>query len=138
MTAVLESTLDVTPTPLSVRIDAREQFAKSAIDGIGRAARHLGHTTHVVLTLEDGRAMMKSAAIRRLMEIENPETKKVHSASSAEKVVELDEEYAAYRAKQADAEVSRIEAQGAYDAAVLNARFELARFMAAVTGDSGQ
>lgn len=48
------------------------------------------------MELEATRGLVKSEAIRRIMEQENPDTGKPHSASSAEKIVESDSAYAAH------------------------------------------
>lgn len=45
---------------------------------------------------EARRAIEKDAAIRRIMETNNPLTQKPHSASGAEKIVEADDQYAAF------------------------------------------
>lgn len=104
--------------------------AHLAIRGITDAAERLAQALRTVQELEDGRCIEKSGAIRRLMQTENPETNKQHSASSAEKVVETDAEYAAYRRRQADAEVEKQRAYGAYEAAKLAARLEIEVFAA--------
>ncbi len=71
--------------------------------------------------LEDFRPEHKLAAIRRLMETANPANGKPHSASSAEAVVELDNEYALYRQRQRDAIQHTIKMRALYEAAKANA-----------------
>lgn len=53
--------------------------------------------------LEDERHVVKQRVIARLMATDNAETGKQHSATSAEKVVNLDPEYAEYLARQRSA-----------------------------------
>lgn len=89
---------------------------------IVHAGRQLAEATVRELALEAGRPAQKSAAIRRLMQQENPETGKPHSASSAEKVVETDADYAAYLAAGREAVAVKITARAAYDAAVCAGR----------------
>jgi hypothetical protein len=93
-----------------------------AIDDVLAAAEVYAQAITLILELEDGRAAEKSAAIRRLMQTENDETGKQHSASSAEKIVETDGEYAAYRKRQRGAEVEKHRAEAALFAAKQRAR----------------
>lgn len=81
----------------------------------------LAEATAEVQRLADGRAAEKSAAIIRLVGTENPETLKPHSASSAEKVVETDQQYLRYRVLEREAEIERIRAKAHYDAVKLKA-----------------
>lgn len=74
------------------------------------------------LRLEDDRAREKSHAVMRLIGTDNPETGKPHSASSAEKVVELDEEYAAHRALQREATYQTIVTRAQYECALIRAK----------------
>lgn len=97
-----------------------------AIDDVLAAAEVYAQAVVRIMELEDGRASEKSMAIRRLMQTTNDETGKQHSASSAEKIVELDSEYAAYRKQQRDAEVDRWRADGALFAAKQHARLAVA------------
>jgi uncharacterized protein YajQ (UPF0234 family) len=92
-------------------------IANQAIEAIEQAAERLALATKTEMELEDFRPILKSQAIRRLMATENPETGKPHSASSAEKVVEVDAEYAAHRRDQYNAVVETIRARGEYEAA---------------------
>lgn len=92
------------------------ETANTAIEAIEQAAERLAIATRTEMELEDQRPLMKTLAIRRLMGMENPETQKPHSASSAEKLVEADPEYSAHRARQAAAVVETIKARGAYEA----------------------
>lgn len=91
--------------------------AEQAIVAIETAAERLAAAVRDEMQLEDQRPIMKTLAIRRLMQSENPETQKPHSASSAEKVVEADAEYAAHRARQHEAVVETIKARAAYESA---------------------
>ena len=99
--------------------------AESSIGQIEEAAERVGMAVDAVLDLEERRPLVKSQAIRRLMGTENPETQKAHSASSAEKVVELDADYAAHREQQRAAEVEKIRAWAALDAAKLRAQLHV-------------
>jgi hypothetical protein len=101
------------------------EMATDAIDSIEAAASRLAAACRAEMELEDGRPAEKSAAVRRLMGSENPETNKPHSASSAEKIVETDGEYAAYRRRQYDAVVEKQRAYGAYEAARLRAKLSV-------------
>jgi ABC-type hemin transport system substrate-binding protein len=99
--------------------------AEGAILRVEEAADRLATACRAEMELEDERPAQKSAAVRRLMGTENPETNKPHSASSAEKIVETDGEYAAHRRKQYDAVVEKQRAYGAYEAAKLRARLSV-------------
>lgn len=92
------------------------------INEIEQAAKALGDAIAAEQALEDNRCIAKSAAVLRIMATENPLTKKPHSASSAEAIVETDAEYAGYRAAQRRAVVATQEARGAYEAAKLRAK----------------
>lgn len=107
-----------------------EQRARAAIERVIDATDHLAWCTAAVQERADGRAAEKSAAIRRLMQTMNDETGKPHSASSAEKVVELDPAFAQYRQTEAACEVERIRALGVYEAAKLAARLDAELFIA--------
>lgn len=73
--------------------------------------------------LEDARINIKLAAIERIMSRgDNTLTGKPHSFSSAESVVNTDDEYQSYLERQREAVRTRILARGAYDAAVAAAR----------------
>lgn len=100
-----------------------------AIAYIVEAANKLALATQRETALEDLRPAKKQAAILRLMATENPLTStsdkpKLHSASSAEAVVEMDAEYAQHRSQQSAAVIARITAWGEYEAAVLRAKME--------------
>lgn len=99
----------------------------AVINGLYDAADRYADALNYVAQLEDERAKVKEAAILRLMQQPNPltstpEKPKLHSASSAEAVVEQDAEYAAHRAKQRAAEVDKWAALAGFDAARLRAR----------------
>lgn len=102
-----------------------DQGARSAIAAVNAAGERLAQAIRTIQELEDARPAEKPAAIRRIMQTTNEETQKAHSASSAEKVVETDAEYAAYRRRQADAEVEKHRAFASYETAKLTARLEL-------------
>jgi hypothetical protein len=96
--------------------------ADIAIDAVTDAGNDLAIATFRETQLYDGRALEKSAAIVRLMATNNAETSKLHSASSAEKIVEADAAYMAYRDTERAAVVARIQAEAALSAAKLRAR----------------
>lgn len=74
-------------------------------------------------SLEDNRHVAKLDAMLRVMQTStNALTGKPHSASSAEAVVEMDHEYAAYRANQRDAVRETIKARAAFYAAQYSAQ----------------
>lgn len=61
--------------------------------------------------IEDERPLVKHDAMLRLLQLENPLTKKPHSASSAEAAVEQDAEYSGYLAARRAAVRTRILAE---------------------------
>lgn len=105
--------------------------ADITIDDIVDAGNDLAVATKREMELADGRAEQKTAAIQRLMLLENPETKKTHTATSAERVVEADAEYMSYRRQEHAAVVARIQAEAALKASDHRAR--LAVVMAAAS-----
>lgn len=96
--------------------------AADQIDDVEAAGERLAQAVARVQELEDERAIVKSQAVRRLMLTNNEDTGKQHSASSAEKIVEVDGEYAAHRKLQRDAEVEKQRAYAQYEAAKLRAK----------------
>lgn len=96
-----------------------------AVDGILLAARQLAECRERELQLEDERPAQKVAAIQRLMQFANPTSGKPHSATSAEQMVEMDTEYAGYRAQQRQAVVNTILAKARYEVALIAAKAEL-------------
>lgn len=111
----LKESLDNSPA-------AKEREAIRAIVTAGERMA-LAHAT--VQNLADGRAIEKSFAIRRLMATMNDDTGKPHSASSAEKVVELDAEFMAYRRAERDAEIERHRSIAAFESAKLMGALEV-------------
>ncbi len=83
------------------------------------AGRRLADAVTLELELEAKKAGEKSDAIRRLIGSPNYETDKPHSASSAEKIVETDRDYATFLATLRDATAKKILARAEYDAAVV-------------------
>lgn len=97
------------------------------VNDIKNAANQLASAVMHEQTLEDARATVKLAAIDRIMRAgDNALTGKPHSFSSAEAIVNTDNEYQGYLAQQRDAVRARIIAKGAYDAATAAARLEAA------------
>jgi hypothetical protein len=104
------------------------QAAEERIDYIRRVGDNLSVAVRMVQELEDERPLVKSRCIAQMIGTPNPLGKEgaVHSASSAEKVVEEHPEYMDHRRKQANAEVQKIRAYAAYEAAKLSARLAVA------------
>lgn len=103
------------------------ESALTAIDEVEAAAERLATAQTVEATLEDQRPLVKQQAIRRIIGTENPLTQKPHSASSAEAVVEQDEQYMQHRRAQRDATVATQTAWGAYEASKLRAQLAVGR-----------
>lgn len=91
--------------------------AYQAIAAVEGAATNLVVATCREMELEDNRALVKDAGIKRLMA-----SGVATSVTGAEKVIELDVEYMAHRAAQREAVADRIFAQGKLEAAKLRAR----------------
>jgi hypothetical protein len=95
------------------------------VKNIETAAGLLADATVAEMQLEDHRAVVKLTAIDRIMRSgDNPMTGKSHSFSSAEAMVNTDEEYQNYLAKIRDAVRQRILARGNYDASLAAARLK--------------
>lgn len=93
------------------------------IANITSAAARLAETTVAETVLEDSRINAKLAAIDRIMSAgDNTFTGKPHSFSSAEAIVNTDDQYQSYLEQQRNALRDRILARGAYDAAIAAAR----------------
>lgn len=100
-------------------------FNLKLLNNIHAAATNLADATAAEMRLEDERITFKLAAIDRIMSRgDNPLTGKPHSFSSAEGVVNTDEEYQAYLGRIRSAVRDRIIARGAYDAAIAEARLQ--------------
>ncbi len=97
------------------------------------AAEDLARATTVEMLTELYRPAEKAAAIQRLMQTTNPLTGKPHSASSAEAVVETDQEYWAFRERQIGLVAQRIRAKAAYDAACYRAQLAVERVRSETT-----
>jgi hypothetical protein len=78
------------------------------------------------MELEAARPIAKAAAVRRIMETENPDTGKPHSATSAEKVVESDAEYAEFLKTLRGVTLNKHAAYSAVVAANLRAELAIA------------
>lgn len=100
-----------------------EHATISLIQNIEKRAAALAEAVAAEQALEDARINIKLAAIERIMSRgDNALTGKPHSFSSAESVVNTDEEYQSYLERQREAVRTRILARGGYDAAVAAAR----------------
>lgn len=129
-----QPTTDKQGNPLGPFSDRRApsspwQRVSDRIASIEDAAREMAIAQERVTRFEDERAPKKAEAIKRLMQQTNDLTGKLHSASSAEAVVELDAEYAEYRAMQRDAEVERHRTIAAYEIAKLTAQLAVESFV---------
>jgi hypothetical protein len=100
--------------------------ATAAIQAIRDAARALAGARTDEMGWEARRPAEKRDAILRLMQLENPLTKKPHSASSAEAVVETDEEYFDYLVAQRRIVFAAQIAWGEYEASRLTASLAVA------------
>lgn len=94
-------------------------LAVELVAAIGRHGRALAEAVVAEQAIEDARINAKLAAIDRIMaKGDNQFTGKPHSFSSAEGMVNTDEEYQTYLERQRNAVRDRILARTAYDAAV--------------------
>jgi hypothetical protein len=98
-----------------------EQKARASIERIGDVAQRVASAMNRVAWLEDQRALVKANAIRRLVE-----EGKASSVTAAERIVESDDQYAAHRLEQRDAEIDKWAALGAWEAMRLDARLDVA------------
>jgi len=78
------------------------------------------------MLIEDSRPLVKYAAIGRIMGSENAVTKKPHSASSAEAIVETDGEYWALLKKKRETVAAKLGAQAALESARYRVQHALA------------
>lgn len=102
-------------------------LAVGLVAGVERAGQALAQAVLAEQALEDARINAKLAAIERIMSKgDNPFTGKPHSFSSAENIVNTDEEYQTYLERQRHAAQTRIIARAAYDAAVAAAHLGVA------------
>jgi len=100
---------------------ASERIANEAIDELKDAAEACAQAFDLITELEDARALIKPAAIKRLIE-----SGAATSATAAEKIVEQDLEYAAHRLKQREAEIVKWRSLGVWEACKLSARLSVA------------
>lgn len=91
------------------------------------SARDYATQLDAELEAEDRRPLVKREAVLRLMEQTNPLTNKVHSASSAEAVVESDPDYAEFRVMQRQGVVDKNTAFATMIAARLRAEALIAK-----------
>lgn len=103
------------------KIDDLRNHLFAALEALEAAGERKADAVARCQTMEDERPIVKACCIAALVGTENPTNGKLHSASSAEAVVESHPDYAAYRLRQRQAEVDRILAATAYDAAKLRA-----------------
>jgi hypothetical protein len=98
---------------------------------IEAAAERCAQAHADVQRLEDARAELKAQCIAEMIGKPDPlKVGGVHSASSAEKIVEIHPRYAAHRQLQNEAEVERWRALGQYAAAQRRADLDLILFRA--------
>lgn len=100
-------------------------FLSKMISSIADAAQNLADATAAEMKLEDERITHKLAAIDRIMAGgDNQFTSKPHSYSSAEGIVNTDEQYQEYLGRIRAAVRDRIMARGRYEAALAEARLQ--------------
>jgi hypothetical protein len=104
-------------------IEGYARDAEEAIDAYETARASYADLLREEMKLEAERPLVKSAAVLRLMGEINPQSKdaKLHSASSAEAVVESDEQYAAHLLNQRSTVHAKNRAHTASEAARLRA-----------------
>lgn len=95
--------------------------ARLSIERLGDVAQRVAAAMNRVAQLEDERALIKPQAIRRLIE-----SGAATSATAAERIVEQDDQYAAHRLLQRDAEIDKWAALGAWEAMKLDAQLDVA------------
>jgi hypothetical protein len=118
---------------LNLYVNRAEQLSDAADRAISAhtvAGKEYAALCGEELTLEADRAEQKLAAILRIMATTNDLTGNPHSASSAEKIVELDSEYRAYLQRQSNTVVMKNVAFTAAQSARLMAELSIARFRA--------
>lgn len=95
------------------------------IQNIKTTAERLATATMAEQALEDARINVKLAAIDRIMARgDNTFTGKPHSFSSAEAIVNTDDEYQSYLERLRNAAHDRMLARGEYEAAIAAARLQ--------------
>lgn len=101
----------------------KQATAGYLVEQIKYTCENYANAVKIEMTLEDNRAKVKMTAVQRIIRAgDNPMTGKPHSYSSAEAIVNTDNEYSDYLGKMREAAVNRIVARGAYDAALSEAR----------------
>lgn len=108
-----------------------ERAGHAEIEDYERLGREYADLAAQEFDLEAGRAIEKDHAVRRIMEQPNPlNSDKPHSATSAEKIVETDPEYAAYLRRQRETVHSKNIAFTAMTGAMLRAELAIAALRA--------
>jgi hypothetical protein len=103
------------------QIEELADRAEKAITAYELARRQFADGVRVEQQMEAERAVVKAAAIGRIMQTENPLTAKQHSATSAEAVAYQDAEYAAYLLNQRNIVHAKLRAETNYHAEYLRA-----------------
>lgn len=100
-------------------------FLSKLVTNVADAAANLADATAAEMKLEDERVAHKLMAIDRIMAAgDNKLTGKPHSYSSAEAMVNTDEQYQEYLGRIRSAVRNRIIARGGYEAALIEARLQ--------------
>lgn len=100
-------------------------FLSKLVTNVADAANALADATAAEMKLEDERITHKLAAIDRIMSSgDNSMTGKPHSYSSAEGIVNTDEQYQEYLGRIRSAVRDRIIARGRYEAALVEAKLQ--------------
>lgn len=109
----------------------RAREAEQAIHAYDEACETVSACTDALVALQQERALRKTDALYRLCQQPHPvNPAKPYSLSQAEDVLQLDPEYAAYKARVAEAEAALREAVDAQRSALLMADLRIAQVKA--------
>lgn len=106
------------------------QQGADAIAEYDRAAEEYADAVLREMTLDTDRHLLKRQIVARLLTEVNPETQKIHSATSAEKAVDVDAEYLAHLATAREVRGEKLEAERRMTAARLRASLAIAALRA--------
>jgi hypothetical protein len=110
-----------------------ERDVEAAIEGVTVAAIAREAASKALVDLQSQRPLKKLAALQRVVTTQHPATVgKNFSLSQAEDLLQIDNEYAAYKTEVARAEMAVKYTEATYDTAKLLAEFRHSQFKAAV------
>jgi len=112
------------------RFEDTAQVAENEITAYENARAVYADKAREEMRLEAERPIVKYAAVTRIMNSENPLTHKQHSASSAEAIVETDEEYRAHLLNQRNTVHAKNRAWTDAESAFFRANLALAQLKA--------